>query len=172
MCLNHLPDEIEPLAIADADKHDGQVAGDAVAPQAGLSAAIAGHDGGFGAAQRGGVDHRTRQPAVHLRLGLAGVDLTKQNLTMRPRQFKHAITQIRIVVLVHQRSCSLARFSDARHKIDSHGFVRLQADDLADTGNRVEDRAFAVGQWAGAFHRHGRGYRPLPADEFHAIGFK
>ena len=95
--LHGLADQLDARVVADADQHDRQIAGDAVAPQPRLPAAVADQHAGLRPAQRGGVDDRAGQPAVRLGVGLAGVELPQQDLAVRPGQFEDAVGQARVV---------------------------------------------------------------------------
>ena len=95
--LHGLAHQFDARVVADADQHDRQIAGNAIAPQSRLPAPVADQHAGLRAAQRRGVDDRARQPAVHLGIGLGGVELPQQDLAVRPGQLEDAVGQARVV---------------------------------------------------------------------------
>ena len=57
MRLHHLANQINVGLVADLQQHDRQVAGNGVAPEAGLAAPIVGNDAGLSAQCRIDIDH-------------------------------------------------------------------------------------------------------------------
>ena len=83
--LDDLPHQFHLVAIRDSQQDDGQIAGDAVAPQTGLAAHVFGQDAGGGAALAARINNRAGQPGVVLGFGLRGVELLQDHLPVRPR---------------------------------------------------------------------------------------
>ena len=127
MGLHELAHELACCAtIADAQQHDRQVAGDAVAPQSGLPAAVAGDHAAGRAEQRVGVQDAAGEPAVELRVGFGRVELPQHDLALRPGELEHAIGQVAVVVLLDQPDRALARLGDAGHEVDARRLVRAR----------------------------------------------
>ena len=157
------------LASAYLQQHDRQVAGDRVAPQPGLSAAVSDQNA-RGCAQRCiGVDHRAGEAAVELRIGLGGVELPQHDLAVRPRQLEHAIRQTAILILVDEMQYGVARLAGARDHVDRHRRAGVDDHLMADRRNRIQHGAGGVRQRTRIDHRAGRGDRTAATDEAHAV---
>ena len=168
--LDELAHQLDIGQVADAQQHDRQVAGNGVAPQAGLPAPVA-HEHAAVGAQRGmGVDDRAGQASVELRVGLAGVDLAQHHLGVGPGQFEDAVGEAPILVFLDQAQGRVAAVADAVDQVDVGRLLRLEGDPAADRHDRIQHRALAAGQRPGIVHRLGRGDAAAAADEARAVG--
>jgi hypothetical protein len=77
MGLSELSHELDIRLVTDAEEQDRQVAGDSVAPQAGLSAPVAGNEAARGAAARIGKENGPGQPSIQLGVDLGGAELAQ-----------------------------------------------------------------------------------------------
>ena len=115
MRLHQLAHELDVRRVADLQQHDRQVAGDRVAPQARLAAPVLAISVAGVGAQRGvRVEHRAREAAVELRVGLGGVELAQRHLAVGPRQLEHAVGEMAVLVLVDEREARVARLGRRR----------------------------------------------------------
>ena len=69
MGLYELAHQIDIGRIFNLQQHDGQIAGNGVAPKTGLPAAVLDEDARVGSQRVIGVDYRARQATVELRVG-------------------------------------------------------------------------------------------------------
>jgi len=70
MGLYELAHQIDIGRIFNLQQHDGQIAGNGVAPKTGLPAAVLDEDARVGSERCIGVDYRARQATVELGVGL------------------------------------------------------------------------------------------------------
>src|ERR1700674_778396 len=144
MCLHQLAHEIDVGWITNLYQHDGQIAGNGIAPQAGLAAAILGEDTGLRTQRRIGVDDRIGEAAVELRIGLGRIDLPQHDLTVGPCQLEDAIGKPAVLVFLHQAERAVASVADARHHVDRGRLLRIQCYAIADSDNRIQYRTLAA----------------------------
>ena len=170
MGLDELAHQLDIGQVADAQQHDGQVAGNGIAPQAGLPAPVP-HEHAAVGAQRGiGVDDRVGQAPVELRVRLARVDLSQHHLGVGPGQLEDAVGEAPILIFLDQAQGRVAAVADAVNQVHVGRLFRLEADPAADGHHRVQHRALAAGQRRGIVHRLGRGDGAAAADEARAVG--
>ena len=106
--LDELAHQIDIGRVSDLQQHDRQIAGNGVAPQTGLSAAVLDEDARVGAQRGIGVDDRAGKASVELRVGLGGIDLPQDHLAMGPRQVEDAIRETPILVFFDQAQAHVA----------------------------------------------------------------
>ena len=132
---------------------------------------VAAQDARLGPPQGRGVDDRTGQTAIDLRIGFGSAQLLQQDQAVRPGQVEDAVGQTEVAVFLGQGIDSGTRLGNSGDDIDPHGFIRLQKNGLADADDRIEDGALAVGKGLVAVQGRGGCERPLAADEPQTIGF-
>src|SRR5689334_1096500 len=111
VCLHELPYKVDVAGSRYLQQHDRQVAGNRVAPQPGLPAAIPDQNT-RGCTQRCiAVDDRTGKAAIQLRIGFGGVELLQHHLAVRPGQLEHAIHQAAILIFIDQTQYAVARLT-------------------------------------------------------------
>ncbi len=169
--LHQLPDQFHVLRVGDLEQHDGQVAGDGMAPQPGLSALVLLQDGVARAQQRIGIQHVAGQALVQRGLGLAGVDLPAHYLAVCPGQVEDAVGQAAITVLVDHRLAPGAVGADAKHHVQLHGLLGLQHHPHADGHDRIKYRAVRAGEVDIGGQRLRRPRRVATAQEARTVGF-
>ncbi len=169
MRLHQLAHELDAGRVADLQQHDRQIARDGVAPQPRLPAAVLHQRCGAGAQRRIRIEHRARQAAIQLGVGLRGVDLAQRHPAVRRREVEHAVRQMPVLVLAGEREAGFARLADAEHHVDGCRFTRLERDAAADGHDRIQDRALAARE--GSVHRLWRRHAAAAPDEACAIGF-
>ena len=98
--LDELAYQIDIGRVSDLQQHDRQIAGNGVAPQAGLPAAVPAENARVGAQRGIGIDYRAGKVSVELRVGLRGVELPQDHLAMGPRQIEDAIRETPILVFL------------------------------------------------------------------------
>ena len=168
---HQLAHQIDVGRIPDLQQHERQVAGDGVAPQSRLPAAVLHDDGRVGAQCGIRVDDRTGKASVELRVGLGGVDLPQEHLAVRPRELEDAVREPPILVLLHQAQRRVAGFADARDDVDRRRLFRLERDPVADRDDRIEHRALGARERREIAHRLRIGNGVAAPDETHAVGF-
>ena len=146
MRLHELAHQLDVVRDRDLQQHDGKVAGDRIAPQPRLAAAVARDHGALRRAALHWRRDRARQPAVELRIGFGDVELAQHDLAVRPRHLERAIGEPPVLVLLHQGEACGAILADAGHEIDGHRLLGLEADALADRDDRIEHRSLRPGQ--------------------------
>ena len=168
--LHELAHQIDIGRVSDPQQHDRQIAGNGVAPQAGLPAAVLDEDARVGAQRGIGVDDGAGQASIELRVGLGGIELPQDHLAMRPRQVEDAIRQTPILVFLDQAQARVAGFADAGDDIHRRRFFRIERDPVADRDNRIEHGPLAARERRRTAHRLRIGDGVSPADEPHAVG--
>ena len=113
MGLYEMAHQIDIRLIFDLKQDDGQITGNGVAPETGLSAAVLDENARVGAKRCIGVDYRISNATVKLRIGLGGIDLAQEQLTVSPRQIKDTIRKPSILVFLDQAQALVAGFADA-----------------------------------------------------------
>ena len=171
MGLDQLADEIDIGGIADLQQDDRQIAGNRIAPQPGLAAAVAGKHAGIGAQRGIGMDHRTSQPGIKLGIGLGRIELTQDHLAVRPGQVEDAVGEMPILVFLDQAKGHLAALGNARHQVDGHRLFRAQGQQMANGDDRIQHGAIGPGQRTGLAQRQWIGRGPRPTNKALAIGF-
>ena len=170
--LQHLPDELDVLAIGDLQQNDRQIARDRVAPQTGLTTAVPEHRARVRAQGSVCMYHGAGEALVDLRVGFRDVQLPQHDLVMRPRKAEHPVGEMPVLIAVDQLLRALASGSYTRHHVDRDGPIGVQDDLLLDGHDRVQHRAFAAGE---RFIRRERAWirsRAAATDERRAVGFK
>jgi hypothetical protein len=99
--LYELAHQIDIGRISDLQQHDRQIAGDGIAPETGLPAAVLDEDARVGAQGGIGVEDRAGQVTVELRVALGGIDLPQDDLAMGPGQIEDAVRKTPILVFLH-----------------------------------------------------------------------
>ena len=171
MRLHQLPHQFDVGRIADLQQHHRVVAGDRLAPQPGLAAAVLQQHGLFGAQRGVGVQHQSGEALVQLRIGLRGVDLPAHDLAVGPGEVEHAVGQPPVAVLLDESGAGLARGANAGHHVDARSLPRRQDDAGADRDDWIEHRARGVGQRVGVGQRTRALQCLAAADEARAVGF-
>ena len=171
MGAHKLAHQFDIFRVLDLHQHDRQVAGDRIAPQAGLPAPVLQQDAGGGAQRGVRVDHRPGEAAIQLRVGFAGVDLAQHHLAVGPRQLEDTIGEAPVLVLLDQAQGRVAGFADASDNVDGRRLFRLERDPVADRDDRVEHRPRAPAERPGGAHRQRVGHAGAAPDEGHALGF-
>ena len=173
--LHQLAYQVDIGRVANLQQHNRQIAGNGVAPQAGLPAAFLQEDARVGAKRRIGVDDGIGQACIEVRVGFGRVDLAQDHLIMGPCQFEDAIREPPILVFLDQAQGCVAGFADAGNHIDRCRLFRIERDAGADGDNRVQHRALTARQGRAIDRRARRGERPgsgdrvSAADELHAV---
>ena len=170
MRLHHLAHEVDVGGVGDLQQHDGQVAGNGVAPKPRLSAPVAHQHRRVGAQRRVGEQHRRREARVQLGVGLGRVELTQHHLTVRPGQIDDAIGQMAVEILVDQRQRDVAAVRHAGHDVQRDRLTGIEREHAADGDHRIEHRAVGARQ-RGRVHRQCIGAGTGTTDEAHAVGF-
>ena len=75
---HQLAHQVDVRRVGDPQQHDGEVAGDRVAPQRRLPAMIAGDHFRAGAQRRIGEDDRAGESRIQARIGFGRVDLAQE----------------------------------------------------------------------------------------------
>ena len=170
--LHQLADQIDARCLRDLQQHDRQIARDRVTPQPRLAAPVA-HQHARRAAQRCvRVQHRAREPAVKLRVGLGGIELPQHHLAVGPRQVEYAIGEAAVLILFDQAEHRVARIGHSAHDIDRRRVAGIDRDLLANRRDRIEHRSGRARQRAAAQQRARRGQRAAASDKAHAVGFE
>ena len=128
-------------SVADAQQDDGQVAGDGVAPQAGLPAPVLHEHAGVGAQRGMGVEDRAGQAPVELRVRLAGVDLAQHHLGVGPGQLEDAVGEAPVLVFLDQAQGGIAAVADAVDQVHAGRLLRAPGvirQRMATTGSSTE----------------------------------
>ena len=137
--LNQLAHQFGVSRFANFQQHNGQVARNGVAPQAGLPAPVV-LDHVRVSAQRGvGVQDGACQRTVQLCIGFAGIDLLQRHLAVGPSQIENAVGKATVLVFVDQSQANLAGITRSCDHIDGHEGIRLKGDPLSDGDDRVEN---------------------------------
>ncbi len=123
--LNQLAHQFDVGQVADMQQHDGQIAGNGIAPEAGLAAPVLQQDAAVGAQAGMRVENRIRQTAVKLGVDLVRVDLAQQYLGMRPGQLEDTVGETAILIFLDQVQRHLAVVADAVNQIDAGRLFRL-----------------------------------------------
>ena len=144
MSLYELPYQIDIGWISNLQQHDRQIAGNGVAPQAGLAAAVLDENAGIGAQRGIGINDGAGQPAVELCVGLGGVELPQDHLVMGPRQIENAIRQTLVLIFFDQALACVAAGADAGDNVDGCRLFRIERDLRPDGDNRIEHGALAA----------------------------
>ena len=168
--LDELAHQIDIGRVSDLQQHDRQIAGNGVAPQAGLPAAVLAEDARVGAQRGIGVDDGAGKVSIELRVGLRGIELPQDHLAMGPCQIEDAIREPPILVFLDKAQGSVASLPDAGDNVDRCRFLRIERDSMTDRDNRIEHGALAARERCGASHRLRIGDRVSAADEPHAVG--
>ena len=137
--LHELAHQIDIRQVADLQQHDRQIAGNGIAPQAGLPAAVLAENGCVGAQRGIGVDDGAGKASIELRVGLGGIDLPQHHLAVRPRQVEDAIREMPVLVFPDQAQGCVAGFADAGDHVDRRRLFRIERDPIA--GSRQSDPA-------------------------------
>ena len=109
-----------------------------------MSAAIANQYARTGAQRRIGVNNRTGETAVELRIGFAGIELAQHHLAVCPGQLEHAIRETAIMIFLDQTQYRSPGIGDARDHIDRRRSARVERHSTADRGDRVQHRALGA----------------------------
>ena len=99
--LEELLDEFDSGGVADAEQNDRRIAGDAIAPEAALAAAVVEQHAGSGAPGGVGINQVTRQPGIKLGVGFGGVEVAQGDLAVGPREIQGPVGHARVVVFFH-----------------------------------------------------------------------
>ena len=129
--LDEMLNQVDLRLTGDAKQKNRQIAGDAVAPKAGLALAVSGDSAGRSAQGAIGVKHAVSQSAVELHVGFDSIELPQNHLAVRPGQFKDAIGQARVVIFFREADNRFSGFGDAGDKIDADGFIGSDANGVA-----------------------------------------
>ena len=167
--LHELAHQIDIGRICDLQQHDRQIAGNGVAPQAGLPAAVLDENAGVGAQRGIGINDRAGQPAVELRVGLGGIDLPQHHLAVGPCQIEDAIRETPVLVFLDQAQAGVAGVADAGDDVDGRRLFRIERDSIPDRDDRIEHRALAARERRGTAHGLRIGDGVSAADELHAV---
>jgi len=146
MGLGKLSHEIDVGLIADAQEHNRKIAGDSVAPQAGLSSPVAGYEAAPGTAVRVGIKDGARKPPIELCIGLCGTELPYDHLAVRPREIEHAVHHPPVLIFVDQGHRGLAGIRHTGDEVDPDRLIGFHGNDLANRDDRIEDCTFAIRQ--------------------------
>ena len=144
--LDELTHELDVVGTADLQKHDGQITGDRIAPQARLASSISGDHARFGPQRCAGVENRAGQASVELRISFGDIELAQHDLAVGPRHLERAIREPPILVLFHQGMASGAILADTGDEIHRHGLFRREGDALPDGDDRIQHGALGAGQ--------------------------
>ena len=98
--LDELAYQIDIGRVCNLQQHNRQIAGNRVAPQAGLPAAVLDENARVGAQRGIGVDHGGGQVCIELRIGFRGIELPQDHLGVCPRQIEGAIRETPILVFI------------------------------------------------------------------------
>ncbi|MNJ37092.1 hypothetical protein D3C77_318990 [compost metagenome] len=172
MGVDHLFDQLDIAGIADLHQHNRQIAGNRLAPEAGLIASVAGQQcavstqGGVGVDHRGG--HLLEQPRIDQRT----VELTQQHLAVGPREVEDPVGQMTVAVFGNLLQATFTAASYTGDQVDGCRLPGLQADTTTNRDNRVEHRSGAVTELYRIWRQSRRGDQgTASADEAGAIGF-
>ena len=171
VAADHLAREIDVRRVRDLHQHDRQVAGNRVAPQTGLAAAILHQHAGLGPQRRISVEHGACKVAIQLRVGGARVDLGQDDVAVSPGEVEDAIGEVPILVFLDQPHAGFAAAAGARDEIERRRLTRFERNVAADRDDRIKHRALGAGERGAFGQRERRGGRASAADESHAIGF-
>ena len=165
-----LPDDVEVLGLVDPHHDDGQVARDAVGPEAGRSPLVAGQQAGRRPQRRVRVEDPVGQALEEV--GLVGLDpeVVELDLGLRPGEGRRPLEGGRLAVLVGQVQDLLARLGDDRREDRVGGRPRGEPDPAAEAEDRVQHRADRVRERTPVDDRDRRADRPTPAEEAGPIG--
>lgn len=163
--LDYLTHQLKPGLLGYPQQYHGQVAGDAVGPQAGLSLAVAGDQARAGAQTRIGINEGPGHPHEQLGVGLSSPQRVEQDLAVRPRYLEHPIRKVVVVVLVHKGQGSGGVLPHAPDDVQLHGLPGPEMDGAADGHGRVQDRTFAARQRPWAAQGGGGDRRPAATQE-------
>ncbi len=170
--LQQFADDVDIFDIGDAQKHDRQIAGNALRPQTGLRAA-APHDRIRGRAQgRRGIDHMSREPLKQPRLARRHAEMVELHLSLRPRQHRGARERGGVAMLVDAVEQRCAAGGGDGPKGHANGRARRDADAAADREDRVEDGADRIRQRPAIHHGDGRANAAAAAEESRSVGFE
>ena len=168
--LYQLPYQLDVGRIGDLQQHDRQVAGNGLAPQAGLATPVAQQHAGLGAQRGRYIEDRPGQALVQLRVRLRGIELAQQHLAMRPRQVEDAVCERAIAVFLDQCQATRPPLANPGDDVHRRRLLGLQGNPASNRHHRVQHGAFRVGE---AVHCHRRRARQCPASaqEARTVGF-
>ncbi len=166
-----MPDDFDFLRVADAQQHDGRVAGNAVAPKTILSAPVVEQHAVVCAARRIGINQRAREPAVELRLRLGDVELVQRHLAVRPSEIKDAVGHAGALIFFDVRERGFAVFGHAQNQVNDGGAKRRQRDRAPQGNDGIEHGTDGVGQRRNGLHRRRIGEAAAAADKAGTIRF-
>ena len=126
MGLSELSHELDIRLVTDAEQHDRQVAGDSVAPQAGLPAPVAGNEAARGAAARIGKENGPGQLTIQLGVDLGGAELAQNGPAVRPREIEDTVRHPAVLVLLDQGHHSVTGVRHARDEVDADRLRRAR----------------------------------------------
>ncbi|KAF5056940.1 hypothetical protein DSECCO2_362120 [anaerobic digester metagenome] len=172
--LHELADQLDVGDVLDLEQHDGQIPGNRMAPEPGLSPSVLDENARLGPERRIGVDDRSRKPAVELCVGLGRVELPQEHLAVCPGQVEDSVRDAAVLVFFDQAQGLFPCFAHAGDDVQRDGLFWLQDDAAADGHDRVEDGAFSAPERAGeilALPAHGQrvGHGVFASDELHAV---
>ena len=116
--LDQLADQFDVCRIPDLEQNDGQIAGDGIAPQTGLPAAVPLDHARVGAQQGVGIEDGPGQTPIQLRIGFAGVDLSQRHLAVCPGQIEDTVRQPPVLVFVDQSQTPIACLAHTGDDVD------------------------------------------------------
>ena len=90
-------------------------------------------------AQRGiGVNYRSGNASIELRVGLCGIDLPQEHLAVCPCQIEDAVCKTPVLVFLDKAHTDVPGFPDARHYIYCCRLFRIERDPVPDSDNRIK----------------------------------
>ena len=172
MGLHQLPDQVDVGGIHDLQQHDRQIAGNGIAPQAGLSAPILHQHRWLATKPAIGMDDHAGQSGIELRVGLAGIELLQDHLAVSPGQLEDTIRKMPVPVFLDQADGHIPALGHPRDDIDGDRLVGFEHDTIANGHDRIEHRAVAARKPCLIGHRLRRDRASRSTDEACAIGFE
>ncbi len=168
--LEELTDQGDLPRLADGDQDNGQIARDAVRPQAGLALAIVFQAPGGSAQQAIGEQQVTGQ----LLKTACFVGLNVQHLQLLlgrvPGEIHGSFGGMELAVLVHQKEDILAACPGREHHADLEALPGFQGNVLPQAENRIKDEPLAVAKIL--YCPHGPGQIPTAADKPSPVGLE
>src|SRR5882724_2489909 len=146
MCLHQLFDQVDIGRVFYLYQHDGQVAGNGIAPEPRLAPLVLAKDGRVRAQQGIAVDNAAGQTPIDLRVRFGRIDLPEHDLAMRPGQFERTVGKMTILVFFDQPLAYFPGLSHAEYHIDRDGFLRIEGDAVSDRDDGVQHGALCAGQ--------------------------
>ena len=139
MRAQHFADKVEPIAIADPQQTDGQVARDTVAPQSRTRPPIA-HDGGRSGTTMGtGENQASGDARESLNLDLADAELGQDDLAMSDRQGPRTVSKMRIAIALGHGRRPLMAFSYGVDDVEHHPLTWCHGHCAPQRQHRIQD---------------------------------